>query len=169
MKYIITESNPNRGTKKILRSKDLRNDAEASEWFTDQMAEWLGEDDTGNYRYESYLPMAGGEFFNEGTQEIEESLPPWWKGEGWYDESDNLIMKYAVPRDGSFEDITSLEMHGLVYRLEKETYLRTAEVAKVLGVTRQTVYAMARRGEIKSERIANRWMYLKSEVDAMLP
>jgi excisionase family DNA binding protein len=75
-----------------------------------------------------------------------------------------------IPRDGSFQNINRLEIHSETYYLKSvETDLALLDVCKLLEITRPTVYAMLRRGEINGKKIANKYMFSKWAVEDMLP
>ncbi len=46
--------------------------------------------------------------------------------------------------------------------------LSTAQVAEILGVTRETVADYAYRGVIQAARIARRWRFEQADVDAFI-
>jgi predicted site-specific integrase-resolvase len=50
-----------------------------------------------------------------------------------------------------------------------EKILKAAEVRKILGVCRTTLYQLDKKGELKSRKLAgNRLYYLESDVDKYL-
>lgn len=49
---------------------------------------------------------------------------------------------------------------------EPETLLEIEDVARLLKVSPQTVYKLARSGELKGRKVASEWRFLPSDVSA---
>lgn len=169
MKYSITRTRKMTGKSQVLEYGQFKSESDASIWFTDYVADMLAEDVTGHYRYESYLQSTDGRYLNESTEEVVDSLPSWWQGEGFYDESDNLVLKYASPRDGSFPEITSFDDGDYVYRLESDPVLTTNEVMAMLRLSKPTIFKMIKEGKLNPEKVGNKYLFSKAEITDMLP
>lgn len=155
---------------RTLKEDDFKTYADAKRWFTDYIADMLSEDRSGNYRHESYLPSADGlKYFHEPSSEWHDALPDWWKGEGFYDEADQLILAYHYPRDESIADIAMISLGDYTYELCEAEYVMTIDVCRMLQVTRPTVFAMIKRGDLSPTKVANRYLFLKRDIDALLP
>lgn len=102
----------------VLDTGNFKTYDAASAWFTDYIADMLSNDDSGRYRYESFLESEDGRFYNESSCEVTDALPCWWKGKGFYDNHNHMVLEYVFPRDGSFEDINMFDTNDYVYRLE---------------------------------------------------
>lgn len=97
---------------KLMHTVETSREDFAREVFTDYAATVLDKD-TDNFRYVRFIEKSGG-FVNEAiaypqAEDILPQPPAWYNGAGFYDKSDNLILRYDAGRDsGNSADVAFL-------------------------------------------------------------
>lgn len=71
-------------------------------------------------------------------------------------------------RDHSFR-IVPLPDYIPTNHTPTDKYIRTQDVMRILGVSRPTVMAMLKRGDISAKKVGNRYVFLAAEIKALLP
>ncbi len=106
---------------KLLHTVETSREDFAREVFTDYAATVLDQD-TDHFHYVRFIEKGGG-FVNEAiaypqAEDILPQPPAWYKGAGFYDESENLILRYDAGRDsGSEADVAFLLIGDYRYEL----------------------------------------------------
>lgn len=99
MQYEIKRTHRHRNTEShILEIVEADSLELAREAFTDYVAGVLADDTTGHYLYVRFIEQDGG-YVDQALAYPQQSdilpeLPAWYKGAGYYDESENLVLLY---------------------------------------------------------------------------
>lgn len=140
----------------VVAKKSCLGWEEARAWFTDYIAELMATDTN-----DGYSRVRAEDF--EGRDE-----PDWFVGDGFYDSVGNLALEYSSSRDAA-DNVEEAYYCGDYYVLEGPAYMGTQDVCKTLGLSKPTVLAMIKRGELKAKRIGNRWAFNADDIAKMLP